>query len=39
LTDFNGVYGVVDFYSKAKTVDIQPLLGVELPYIPQAILL
>lgn len=39
LTDFNGVYGVVDFYSKAKTVDIQPLLGVELPYIPQTIML
>lgn len=33
LTDFNGIYGVVDFYSKSKGFEIQPLIGVELPYI------
>ena len=35
LTDLNGVYGVVDFYSKAQWIGVQPLIGVELPYIPQ----
>ena len=39
LTDLHGVYGVVDFYSKSKWFDIQPLIGVELPYIPQRSLL
>lgn len=39
LTDFNGVYGVVDFYSKAKWFEIQPLIGVELPYISHRSLL
>ena len=39
LTDFNGVYGVVDFYSKSKWFEVQPLIGVELPYIPHRNLL
>lgn len=34
LTDLYGVYGVVDFYSKAKNFDINPIIGVELPYTP-----
>jgi DNA polymerase III alpha subunit len=28
-----GLYGIVDFYTKAKNFDIKPLLGIELPYI------
>lgn len=36
LTDLNGVYGVIDFYSKSQWFDVQPLIGVELPYIPQS---
>ncbi len=39
LTDFNGMYGVVDFYSKAKGLEIQPIIGVELPYVAHRSLL
>ncbi len=34
LTDLYGLYGVVDFYTKAKSFDIKPLIGVEMPYTP-----
>jgi DNA polymerase III alpha subunit len=26
------MYGIVDFYNKAKKYDIRPLIGVEMPY-------
>jgi DNA polymerase III alpha subunit len=32
LTDIYGLYGAVDFYNKAKSFDMKPLIGVELPY-------
>lgn len=32
LTDIYWLYGVVDFYSKAKSFEMKPLLGIELPY-------
>lgn len=35
LTDLYGMYGAVDFYNKSKGFGIQPLIGVELPYITQ----
>ncbi len=32
ITDLYGMFGVVDFYNKAKKYDIRPLIGVEMPY-------
>ena len=33
ITDRNGIYGAIDFYRTTKALDIQPIIGVELPYI------
>ena len=34
LTDLYGVYGVVDFYIKAKNFELNAIIWVELPYTP-----
>ncbi len=34
VTDLYGMYGVVDFYSKAKAANIRPIIGVEIPFVP-----
>lgn len=34
VTDLYGMYGVVDFYNKAKGYSIKPLIGVEIPWVP-----
>ncbi len=34
LTDLYGIYGVVDFYIKAKNFEINAIIWVELPYTP-----
>ncbi len=30
ITDYNGMYGIMEFYTKAKKADIKPLCGIEL---------
>ncbi len=31
LTDLNGLYGTINFYKKARELNIKPIIGVELP--------
>jgi DNA polymerase-3 subunit alpha len=33
LMDYNGCYGLIDFYLKAKAEEIKPLMGTELPFV------
>lgn len=34
ISDHNYLYGILDFYKKAKSAGIKPILGVELSYTP-----
>ncbi len=34
IADLYGMYGAVDFYSKAKSTNIKPIIGVEIPFVP-----
>lgn len=34
LTDYNGLYGAIEFYQACKDVDIKPIIWVELGYVP-----
>lgn len=30
VTDYHGMYGIMEFYTKAKKADIKPICGIEL---------
>lgn len=36
LTDYNGLYGAIEFYTACKKAEIKPILGVELWYVHDA---
>jgi len=33
LTDYNAMYGAINFYLKAKDIEIKPIIGVELGFV------
>jgi len=33
ITDYNGMYGMVDFYKSAKNENIKPIVGLELQFV------